>query len=298
MVTFLIFLLLLVVVSGVDNSTVLYYYNELSACNHNIETGNVLCINNKHGGDNIQYHGVSDVIMCDYHYCIMYGDESDEFTCSGYVYNMLGIYSRIFNPLSPNISMNEFGTHVPVGKPFNGYNIVIKTFDQDVRTTVTKQIESIDCYKDYGTIVIYDDSNMEKFGIIDVNILNDVETLAVGFVINCMVSVLLYSLLLLCRTNKYTFPVTFIVTLSCVIIELSTLVVKVYPFLLSATIGFIVGSWIVSFLYEKFCHVSVVSPNEIFDVQESSQFVIEEEGDSDASGDNIELVSSNPQTSS
>lgn len=269
------------------------FVNHLSSCNFNHDTGNVMCINQDYNTV-IQYHDVNQIAMCPYHYCILF-EGKQEYSCTGYILTLIGgTMDKHLNPLSPDMSYvgftgNPEDDHVSVGYTFLGYNILIDYFEQNVDNVSNKIIKSISCMEPYSTHIVYEDGTSDMFGAHEVIFRNIIQSLVIGSVIHTCIAFSLYIISLsLCKclngiiVNMAFIP--FVTFLSCYLILFvaEDFVVKVFPFTISSIIGIMMGYIMASSVYNVIQYAKNRNKSSTVDTEEeSTQFVITEETDSD-----------------
>jgi hypothetical protein len=270
------------------------YVNHLSSCNLNHGTGNMLCINQDFNTV-IQYHDVTDVAMCPYHYCVLFKGRT-QYSCTGYVLKLIGgKMNHYLNPLTPNISYVGFTGNpdddvVNIGTTFLGYNVLVELFEQNVDNYSEKPIKSIKCMDPFSTHVYYEDGDSEMFGAHDIIFRGMIPSLLIGIVIHCAIAFMLYLVFFSFGKDNTCVNLCFVPTitfLSCFLILFvaEEFVVKIYTFIISSIFGVIIGYTLASIIFNSiiYCKRRRQGANDggRVDVEETKQFVIGSSEDDD-----------------
>lgn len=238
-----------------DNSTnVGVYVNQISACNLNHDTGNMLCLNREFESV-VQYHDVRDTVFCPYHYCVLFKADRTKVACTGYVYlKVSGSMDQYMNPLTPvksNVGFtgNPKDDYVKIRSSFLNYNVLVDRFEQSVES-YSYDIQKVTCMDPYSTCLEYTDGTDSLcFGAKDVVFHNALESALLGLIVPGLIAFSFYSisggLYRSCLTNPcftvITIPMSVTICSILILFVASDFIVKVFPFLFSSIFGIVFG---------------------------------------------------------
>ena len=265
MITFFTLALIIVAVEGSsyenNKTNVGVYANHISSCNLDHKMGDMLCINRDYESV-IQYHDVSNVVFCPYHYCVTFRTEKNKLICTGYSYlEMSGSMSDIINPLSQNNSALALAgegdvTNIKVGKSYEGYNILIDYFRPSVETMfdASEFIVDVTCGEsdsEMVTCAYLSDGSEHCFGATDITFNDFIPSIVLGVAVPGSLSLACY-LILWALSTKWSWATNGCITtmLTPIIVEVICMVilfvgagfiVKVLPFLIASLVGIWIG---------------------------------------------------------
>lgn len=306
------------------------YANHISSCNLDHKVGDMLCINRDYESV-IQYHDVSNVVFCPYHYCVTFRTKQNKLVCTGYSYlKMSGPMSEIINPLSLNNSALALAgegdaSNIRVGKSFEGYNVLIDYFRPSVETHFdgSEFIVDVTCGESDSKVVTcayLSDGSEHCFGALDVTFNDFIPSVILGVAVPGSLSLACY-LILWAMSSKWTFArngcvitmlTPIVVEVICMIILFvgADFIVKVLPFLIASLVGIWIGKVlcdIVTGCFEAWCSRMIGKVNDEYGVGErtgmlhnndgderdsgSPKFVIDDDDDDSGGMTNIELGS-------
>lgn len=257
------------------------FLNKVSSCNYNRYTSNLLCANQEYN-TLIQYHNVDKVYMCDYHYCVTFYDEPNRFSCSGYVFKLLGgNMDTYLNPLTPNTKAVEYQVNKEnvrkINTVFEGYNVLVDRFEQNVQTG-NYNFTSLECRDPYSTCILHQDGSETCFGAIGNTFHGQKASLGLGVVIPCIIATVLYLISFSCLKRyclgNYCCVLLFVplfvtVTSYLILFQAERFIVKTDAYLLGSMFGIIFGYVIASSLVKL---KSYTRFKKVEDVEETATF--------------------------
>lgn len=140
-------------------------FGNATSCTYNTDTSVALC-SSKQSSKNVQYTHVRNITMCSYHHCLLYDDQLNTLSCSGYIFALYDIFQTkvsYLNPLTP--IADRVGFHAEqtdviwVKTLFRGTNLFIETFEQNIESTWadSRSIEYVTCREPFGTCIKFTD---------------------------------------------------------------------------------------------------------------------------------------------
>lgn len=285
------FVLLLGLSRGIDTdeniTNVGVFLNKVSSCNYNHLTANLLCANQEYN-TLIQYHNVDKVYMCDYHYCVTFFDEPNKFSCSGYVFKLLGGNMNTYlNPLTPNPNLDEYHVNKDnvrqIGKVFEGYNVLIDRFEQNVQTEHS-EFGSLKCENPYSTCIIHKNGSKNCFGAYNMTFHGQSSSLMFGVIIPGILATIMYLFAFIvtkkfCIGNYFCImlgvPVFVTVCSYLILFEAEHFIVKTYVYLIGSIFGIIFGYVIANALVRIRGYFKVSKVDDDQDAGEEDKFIIE-----------------------
>lgn len=230
---------------------------ENSACFYNSITNTAACTGYWNAHAIIQHHNVEDMIACKNHYCVRSYDTT---ICSGAILTTLA-GNHEYNPLTSDPSQTVEPQVFPADRLYNGYNLVLSRFQQNVITKYEHPVTDITCDGFYGTCVTHGDKKT-CFGIPkDAVLHNDLESFLIGMVIQMALYFainLIIRFLTRNRPNATYFclivlgaPVAFI--FSSIIINFAVeFFMSFYMFVIGCGIGLLAGDMLARFVFNMF----------------------------------------------
>jgi hypothetical protein len=208
------------------------------------------------------------------------------------------------NPLTPNPELEEYHVNKEnvrqIGKVFEGYNVLIDRFEQNVQTEHS-EFESLKCENPYSTCIIHKNGSDTCFGAYGRTFHGQTASLLLGVVIPGLMATLLYLFSFLfvkkfCTGNYFCImmfvPVIVTVCSYLILFEAEDFIVKTYVYLIGSIFGIIFGYVIASTVVKirEYLQFSKVD-NET--TGEHDKFII---GDDDDDGVDVEdLQNSNKE---
>jgi hypothetical protein len=269
------------------------FVNKVSSCNLNHDTNNILCINREYETV-IQYHRARDITMCDYHYCITFKDDLQKYTCTGYVWLLIGgMMDTYINPLTSNkhntmFTGNKSRDFTKIGTAYDGYNVLTDRFEQNVENAESQPVEKVKCDGVHGTCVIFYDGTEKCFGGQGYVFHNEFHSLLLGIVVPGAIGLILYGVTTPCRSSVIVSVVIVpLINFLCsfmILFKAENFIVKVYIFLLASVCGIILSYLTVHFVVLCFRRLRGNPQRVNFDEAEKQQFVIGSDGGDDDDG--------------
>lgn len=152
---------------------------ENSACFYNSITKTAACTGYWNPHAIIQHHNVQEIVACKNHYCV----RSDDTTvCSGAIMTTLA-GNHEYNPLTPDPTQTLEPQVFGADRLYNGYNLILSRFQQNVVTKYDQPVTDINCDGFYGTCVVTGDKQT-CFGIPgDAGLHGDLDSFLIGMLI-------------------------------------------------------------------------------------------------------------------
>ena len=117
--------------------------NSVASCSLNEETNQAFCIN-AFARDIITFNHVDKIMMCSYHYCISFSDNTKQLSCSGYAFKTIKADYDTLKTQSSILVQSESALFQD-DMLFRGYNLKTQGFQENVLSLYNSSIDTFNC---------------------------------------------------------------------------------------------------------------------------------------------------------
>lgn len=206
-----------------------------------------------------QYKSVNTSLFCKSHYCVITNDSPYDLVCSG-----LSFIKNKVTPIVPWKGHNGGDNldRTAVDKYFDGYNIIAHEYLQNVVSTYSESMESLNCGATGYELCI--NGNVPCGGLYEFIIRDDAESVMLGVNLMLCIGLVLYLILKLCvpiiadstMVNIGIIPAIALLSGVAIVNSNDKLVIKMHPAVLGAIIGVLISYLVATFLLYLTTHVS------------------------------------------
>lgn len=225
------------------------YVNQISSCNFNHNTLEVLCVNS--GVDSLmQYSNVEKLAMCEYNYCLTFRNDPSNVICSGYVWSHR---SHVYDPLvTPGAAIVDSSSaqNYSVNQWFLGYNVMVDSFVQNRKSTYEGEVKALFCGEpgEYVSCVSVEDTNgtITSYcgGMVDVTLRDQLSSFLLGITVLFLISGLQYVPLRYAFVSIRENMVVNMLAIPAVSLSIAVILVTVTQSMLVKSTVFILGAFI------------------------------------------------------
>jgi len=231
--------------------------NFFTNCNHHDNTKKMICYNKDIvvGSRTQVYIDVKEVLMGKYHYCVTFTDSPESLSCTGFILEFFNGEDPI-NPLSPNneiktIQQPDSGETID-SLPFDqcdGFNLVFKSFHQNVVTPFPPGIENVTVDDYFQTCVTRSNSETPLCFGKDPSAFNGpLPSLMLGFLVGFIIATPLLLLFYPFIPEGYRWiyayiimPIILLVIHSGVLLSTTMFVVSVSSYIIGTTVSYYIA---------------------------------------------------------